>query len=112
MPVTQTMRRIEEIIFLLPEKGVMPVSDIVLVYEALHLLHLALIRQDDHHGGVALVGQHDHRGVVVVIIIKIIAACPAHHVHLHLGGLVYVEVSLFGEVAVEGFLPLTCAAKG
>ncbi len=82
--------------------------DVVLVDVALHLLHLAFLRQDDHHGGVATVGQHDDGGVVVSVPVGVIVTRPHHHVHLNFGGSVHMEVRLVCQVTVEGFLPLSC----
>lgn len=93
---------------LLPVEGVVPVLEVILADEALHLLHFAHIRQDDQHGGVALVGQHDDGGVVFGVVVEVVAASPLHHVNLYLGLLVHSELGLAREVAVEGFLPLSC----
>lgn len=86
----------------------MPVSEVVLADVALHLRHLAFIRQDDHHGGVALVGQHDDGGVVVDILVEVIATRPLHHINLNLGGFVHMEVKLLCQVGIKGSLPLSC----
>ena len=82
--------------------------DVVLVDEALHLLHLAFIGQDDHHGGVALVGQHDDRGVVVDVPVGVVIILPDHHVHLNFGGLVHIEVHLVCHDTIERCFPLSC----
>ncbi len=89
----------------------MPVPDVFLADVALHLLHFAFVRQDDHHGGVAIVGQHDDSGVVVSILIEVISACPLHHVNLNLGVLVHVELCLVSQVTIEGSLPLSCVQQ-
>lgn len=86
----------------------MPLVDVVLADEALHLLHFSLVGQDDHHGGVALVRQQDDRRVVVEVLIVVVATHPLHHVHLNRGALVHVEVGLTRQVTVERFLPLPC----
>ncbi len=86
----------------------MPVPDVVLVDVALHLLHLAFLRQDDHHGGVALVRQHDDRGVVVSVLVEVKATGLLHHVNLNVGGFVHMEVCLVSQVTIKGFLPLSC----
>lgn len=86
----------------------MPVSEVLLGDCGLQLTHLALIGQDNHHGGVALVGQHDHTGVVVKILVVVITAGSLHHVHLDLGVLVYVEFILLGQVGIERLLPFSC----
>lgn len=82
--------------------------DVVFVDVALHLRHLAFIRQNDHHGGVAFVGQHDDGGVVVGVVIEVETTCPHHHIHLNLCVFVHVEVCLLGMVTIEGFHPLSC----
>ena len=93
------------------EQGVVPVLDVVAGDVALHLLHLALVRQHDHHGGVALVRQHDDGRVVVLVLVELEAAGPLHHVHLHLGVLVHLEVLLGRLLGVERFLPRSCARR-
>lgn len=35
-------------------------------------------------------------------------AQTVHHGHLHLGGLIHVEVSFLGVLCIEGLLPLAC----
>lgn len=90
------------------EERVVPVPEVLLGDCGLQLSHLALIGQDNHHGGVAPVGQHDHTGVVVKILVVVITAGSLHHVHLDLGVLVYVEFSLPGQVGIEWLLPLSC----
>ena len=89
----------------------MPVPDVVLVDGSLYLLHLAFIRQHDHHGGVALVRQHDDCGEVVGVLVEVVAASPPHHVHLNLGGLVHTELCLVCVITIEGFLPLSCMSR-
>lgn len=87
---------------------VMPIPQEVLVDFALQLAHLALIRQNNHHGGVALVGHHDNFGVVVKVIVEIKSAGSFHHVHLDLGVLVHVEILPLGQIGIEWLLPLSC----
>lgn len=89
----------------------MPVPDVILVDVALHLRHLALIGQDDHHGGVALIGQHDDGGVVVLVLVEVVAAGPLHHVHLNSCGIVHVEICLVCLFGIEGLLPLPCMRR-
>lgn len=85
--------------------------DLLLVDAALHLGHLAFLRQDDHHGGVTLVGQHDDGGVVFCVLIEVVAAGPLHHVHLDLGVFVHSELGFVCLVSVKGFLPLSCVTQ-
>lgn len=95
--------------YLLPSSQlIVPSPEVVLVDFALQLAHPALIRQDNHHGGVALVGYHENFGVVVIVMVEIISAGSFHHVDLDPGVHVHVEVLLLGVVGIEWFLPLSC----
>lgn len=95
--------------FLLPScQLIVPSPEVALVDFALQLTHLALVRQNNHHGGVALVGQHENSGVVVKVIVEIISAGSFHHVDLDPGVLVHIEILPLSLVGIEWLLPLSC----
>lgn len=87
---------------------IVPTPEVALVDFGLQLAHLAVIRQDNHHGCVALVGHHENSGVVVKVVVEIISAGSFHHVDLDLGVLVHVEILLLSLVGIERLLPLSC----
>lgn len=102
--IQQTLRE-----YTLPScQVIVPSPEVALVDFGLQFAHLAVIRQDNHHGGVALVGHHENSGVVVKVVVEIVSAGSFHHVDLDPGVLVHVEILLLGLVDIERLLPLSC----
>lgn len=71
-----------------------------------NLLHLSIIRKNDHHGSIAFVGHHHDRSLIDRVLIDVIAAGSFHHVNFHGGVLVHLEVSFLGQCCIKWLVPL------
>lgn len=71
-----------------------------------NLLHLSIIRKNDHHGSIAFVGHHHDCSLVHRVLIDVIAAGSFHHVNLHGGVFVHFELSFVGQCCIKWLVPL------
>ncbi len=84
------------------EEFIMPVLKMMPADVFFNLLHLPIIRKNDHHGCIAFVWHHHDRSLVDRVLIDVIAASSFHHVNLH-------GVSLS---TLKSALLVSCASNG
>lgn len=93
------------------EEFFVPALNVVSADGFFNLLHLPILRKNDHHGSIAFVGHHHDRSLVDRVLINVIAAGSFHHVNLHGGVLVHFEVSFVGQPGIKLLVPLAYQDK-
>lgn len=106
------MNLILDVSMVLPsEEFFVPALNMVSADVFFKLLHLPILRKNDHHGSISFVGHHHDRSLVDRVLINVIAASSFHHVNLHGGVLVHFEVSFVGQFCIKWLVPLAYQEK-